>query len=84
MNTDMEMFDQTASRIAVLENEVKNIASDVREIRKEQKEQHDLLMNKVSDMSNRVDVLERWRWMIVGAAVVIGYILAHVRLDKIF
>jgi len=80
----MEMFDQTASRIAVLENEVKNIASDVREIRKEQKEQHDLLMNKVSDMSNRVDVLERWRWMIVGAAVVIGYILAHVRLDKIF
>jgi hypothetical protein len=84
MNPDMEMFDQTASRIAVLENEVKNIASDVREIRKEQKEQHDLLMNKVSDMSNRVDVLERWRWMIVGAAVVIGYILAHVRLDKIF
>jgi hypothetical protein len=84
MSPDMEMFDQTASRIAVLENEVKNIATDVREIRKEQKEQHDLLMNKVSDMSNRVDVLERWRWMIVGAAVVIGYILAHVRLDKLF
>jgi hypothetical protein len=84
MLPDMEMFDQTASRIAVLENEVKNIATDVREIRKEQKEQHDLLMNKVSDMSNRVDVLERWRWMIVGAAVVIGYILAHVRLDKLF
>ena len=84
MSPDMEMFDQTASRIAVLENEVKNIATDVREIRKKQKEQHDLLMNKVSDMSNRVDVLERWRWMIVGAAVVIGYILAHVRLDKLF
>jgi hypothetical protein len=84
MSPDMEMFDQTASRIAVLENEVKNIATDVKEIRKEQKEQHDLLMNKVSDMSNRVDVLERWRWMIVGAAVVIGYILAHVRLDKLF
>lgn len=84
MNPDMEMFDQTASRIAVLENEVKNIASDVREIRKEQKEQHESLMNKVSDMSNRVDVLERWRWMIVGAAVVVGYILAHVRLDKLF
>jgi hypothetical protein len=84
MLPDMEMFDQTASRIAVLENEVKNIATDVKEIRKEQKEQHDLLMNKVSDMSNRVDVLERWRWMIVGAAVVIGYILAHVRLYKLF
>lgn len=84
MNPDMEMFDQTASRIAVLENEVKNIATDVREIRKEQKEQHESLMNKVSDMSNRVDVLERWRWMIVGAAVVVGYILAHVRLDKLF
>lgn len=32
-------------------------------------------INKVSD---RVDVLERWRWMIVGGAVVFGYLLGHI------
>jgi len=79
----MEQFD-TTSRIAVLENEVKNIASDVKEIKKDQKEQYDNLCFKMDNMSSRVDVLERWRWMIVGAAVVVGYILAHVRIDKLF
>ena len=31
-------------------------------------------INKVSD---RVDVLERWRWMIVGGAIVFGYIIGN-------
>lgn len=34
-------------------------------------------INKVTD---RVDVLERWRWMIVGGAIVIGYILGNLDL----
>lgn len=69
----MEAFDTTA-RIAVLENEVKNIASDVREIRKESKEQHELLMKKMDYLDNRLAVVERWRWMVVGAAAVVGYL----------
>lgn len=69
----METFDTTA-RIAVLENEVKNIASDVREIRKESKEQHELLMKKMDYLDNRLAVVERWRWMVVGAAAVVGYL----------
>lgn len=36
-------------------------------------------INKVSD---RVDVLERWRWMIVGGAIVFGYILGHIEYFK--
>ena len=31
-------------------------------------------INKVTD---RVDVLERWRFMIVGGAIVVGYIIGH-------
>jgi len=69
----VETFDTTA-RIAVLENEVKNIASDVREIRKESKEQHELLMKKMDYLDNRLAVVERWRWMVVGAAAVVGYL----------
>ena len=72
----METFD-TSARIAVLENEVKNIASDLREIRKESKEQHQLLMEKMTQMDDRLGVIERWRWMIVGGAVVAGYLASH-------
>lgn len=79
----METF-ETGERIAVLENEVKNIASDVKEIRKEQKEQHDALMNKMTGMDKRIQIVEQWRWMLLGAAVVVGYVLAHVKLDKFF
>jgi hypothetical protein len=79
----METF-ETGERIAVLENEVKNIASDVKEIRKEQKEQHDALMNKMTGMDKRIQIVEQWRWMLLGAAVVIGYVLAHIKLDRFF
>lgn len=79
----MELFD-SSSRIAVLENEVKNIASDVKELRKEQKEQHETLMQKFNSMDERLGIVERWRWMILGAAVVVGYIIAHVRFEKFF
>lgn len=68
----------------MLENEVKNIASDVRELRKEQKEQHETLLSKFSKMDERLGIVERWRWMILGAAVVVGYILAHIRFEKFF
>jgi len=32
-------------------------------------------MDKVKE---RVDILERWRWMIVGGAIVLGYALGHI------
>jgi hypothetical protein len=79
----MESFD-TPARIAVLENEVKNIASDLKELRVESKHQHNLLMQKMESMDERLGVVERWRWMIIGAAVVIGYIIAHVRFENFF
>lgn len=31
----------------------------------------------INKVSNRVDVLERWRWMIVGGAIVLGYVLGN-------
>lgn len=82
MSTDVELFD-TSARIAVLENEVKNMASDVKELRIEAREQHALLMQKMDAMDERLGVVERWRWMIIGAAVVAGYILAHVNINTL-
>lgn len=70
----METFD-TGARIAVLENEIKNIAEDVKEIRKENKEQHAVLMSKFESFESRIAIIERWRWMVVGGAVALGYLI---------
>ena len=35
------------------------------------------LDDDIKEVSNRVDVLERWRWMIVGGAIVLGYIIGN-------
>lgn len=69
------MFD-TGARIAVLENEVRNIATDVKELMVEQKEQHEALMKKFSSIEGRINDLEKWRWMVIGGAAVIGYLIS--------
>lgn len=36
------------------------------------------------ELKERIDQIERWRWMIMGAALVVGYFLAHVKLEQFF
>ena len=45
---------------------------------KSDKEQHETLKKSMDNVKDRVDVLERWRWMIVGGAIVIGYLIGHI------
>ena len=73
----MEGFD-TVSRIAVLENEIKNIAADIKEIKVDQKEQHDALMKHFVSIEERLTALEKWRWMVIGGAMVIGFLLSNI------
>lgn len=44
---------------------------------KSDKEQHESLKNSMDKVKERVDILEKWRWMIVGGAIVIGYLMGH-------
>ena len=79
----MELFD-TQSRIAILEHEVKNVSEMMKELRKEQKEQHEAMMKRIDSIDKRIDILERWRYMVIGGAVVVGYLTAQfVQLAKI-
>lgn len=41
------------------------------------KQQHESLKQSMESVKTRVDVLERWRWMIVGGAIVLGFSLGH-------
>jgi len=77
----MEFVDTTA-RIAVLENEVKNVVEELREIRKEQKEQHQAMLKELSRIEERINSIEKWRWMVIGGSVVVGYMLSHLPVLK--
>jgi TolA-binding protein len=72
----MELFD-TTSRIAVLENQLTNLGSELKEFRHDSKEQHRQMMEKINDIDERLTVLEKWRWMIIGGAAVLGFMAAH-------
>ena len=79
----MELFD-TQSRIAILEHEVKNVSETIKELRKEQKEQHEAMMKRIDSFDKRIDTLERWRYMVIGGAIVMGYLIAQlVQLAKV-
>ncbi len=72
----METFD-TGARIAVLENELKNIVSELKEHRKDSRDQHYQMMEKISELDKRLQIVERWRWMVVGGAIALGYFISH-------
>ena len=42
--------------------------------------QHKDMGKKIDEMKERVDILEKWRFMLVGGAIAIGYILGHTEL----
>ena len=52
------------------------------------KEQHELIQKEIqvdiNKISDRVDVLERWRWMIVGGAIALGWALSKIDILKHF
>lgn len=58
-------------------------------------EKHKTLVQKLDDHSKsstaqyanitqKIQAIDKWRWMIMGGAVVIGYVLAHVKLERLF
>lgn len=47
------------------------------------------LQNKASTeqhkaIADKIQQIEKWRWMIMGGALVVGYVLAHLKLEKLF
>ena len=35
-------------------------------------------------IADKIQQIEKWRWMIMGGALVVGYVLAHLKLEKLF
>lgn len=66
------------SRITTGNREImEKIDQKIDALAKSDKDQHEALKSTMDQVKSRVDVLERWRWMIVGGAIVLGYLIGH-------
>ena len=72
------------SRITTGNREIMDrLDQKIDELAKSDKDQHASLKQTMENVKERVDILERWRWMIVGAAIVCGYLLGNTNLLNI-
>ena len=37
-----------------------------------------------TEIKDRLGHVEKWKWMLMGGAIVIGYVLAHIKLENLF
>lgn len=69
------------SRITTGNREImQKIDEKIDHLAKSDSEQHTAMAKSINQMKERVDVLERWRFMIVGGAIALGYLLSHLEL----
>ena len=53
-----------------IDHKIDNLANSDRE-------QHEIMSETMNEIKNRVDILEKWRFMIVGGAIALGYLISH-------
>ena len=64
---------------------VEHLDNSINELAKADKDQHESLRKSMEKVNTRVDTLERWKWMILGGAIVIGYMIGNLDIiTKIF
>ena len=69
------------SRITTTTREITDHIDDkIDNLAKNDADQHATMTKKINQMADRVDILERWRWMVVGAAIVCGYLIGHIEI----
>ena len=72
------------SRITTGNREImEKIDDKVDELAQTDKKQHAAQIDATRNLAGRVETLERWRWMVVGGAVALGYILSKLPLEAI-
>jgi len=74
------------SRITTGNREIMDkLDQKIDELAQSDKEQHEVMTKTMNSIKERVDILEKWRFMIVGGAVVLGYMVGNMEIfSKIF
>ena len=67
------------SRVTTTTREITDHIDDkIDALAKSDVDQHTAMSKKIDAMNDRVDLLERWKWMIVGGAIAVGYLISHI------
>ena len=83
--TDEDIFITLESRRKEWDNDLKElhsrITTNTRELRDNQYQLESKLLNEIrmvrTQLSERVGVLEKWRWLIIGGSIIIGLMMSN-------
>ena len=83
--TDDDIFVTLESRRKEWDNDLKELHSRIttnsRELRESQYNSENKLLNEIrmvrTQLSERVGVLEKWRWLIIGGSIIIGLLISN-------
>lgn len=80
------------SNYAILHSRVSELRDDLRsdfELKNEKilmklEEHNNNSIHQNQTINDKISKIEKWRWSLMGGAAVIGFFIAHVRLEKLF
>ena len=83
--TDEDIFITLESRRKEWDSDLKElhsrITTNTRELREHQIQSENKLLNEIravrTQLSERVGVLEKWRWVIIGGSIIIGLMMSN-------
>ena len=83
--TDDDIFITLESRRKEWDNDLKELHSRIttnsRELREHQIESEQTMLNELramkTQLSERVGVLEKWRWLIIGGSIILGLMMSN-------
>ena len=83
--TDDDIFITLESRRKEWDNDLKDlhsrISTQARDLRESQYQSENKLLNEIravrTQLSERVGVLEKWRWLVIGGSIIIGLMMSN-------
>jgi len=83
--TDDDIFVTLESRRKEWDNDLKELHSRIttnsRELREHQIQSENKMLNEIravrTQLSERVGVLEKWRWLIIGGSIILGLMMSN-------
>lgn len=93
LNTNLDkLSEKVESNYATLHHRISELRDDLHSDIENKKEKILIKLDEHSRssvlqhqaMSDKLADIEKWRWILVGAAIVLGYFLAHVKLENLF
>ena len=78
-NDTIERKREFEKDVEIIHERIKNTKEELSSMMSKQHEEQSDAINSIKlDLKDRVGVLERWRWLLIGGCIVIGFILHKV------